>query len=639
MADSLHNFFFVSYDPGGFVTIDKPELGFWLQTLSVKIFGFTPFSIFLPQALAGVLAVLLLYYLVRRQFGFTAGILAALALAVSPISVVTARNNTIDSTLVLVMLLGAWAVIRAAETGKWRWLLLSAVFVGLGFNVKMMEAYLVVPAFGLLYLLCAPRKLPMRLAQLGVAALVLLVVSFAWVATVDMIPAVDRPYVGSTQNNSEISLALGYNGVERLLGQNAGGFGNERETNSTGNASTGRERALPGYGGDTGTRADGFTGRGGGLFGNGSAGPLRLFSAPLGGQIVWLLPFALLAILALAWQRRPQFRTDPDQHAMILWGMWLITMVAFFSVAGFFHSYYMTTLAPAICALFGIGVVVLWQDYRRGGWRAWLLPVALVLTALEQVHIITEDPSWGMWLVPLIIIPCALAAVLLMVMLFLRQLRKLELPPRTLAPALAIALIALLLTPAYWSAMPGITDAAVSIPSAGPGQAGTFGNFGVASATVYASSNTADTALIRYLEANQGRATYLVATASSNQADGIILATNKPVMAMGGFSGSDPILTTGKLAQLVANGTVRFFLVGNGFGGTRRSVDGQPAFDFGARGVSGRGGFGGFGGTQTQLTTWITRNCKAVPTSTWQGSASATGQSSAMQLYDCANAR
>jgi 4-amino-4-deoxy-L-arabinose transferase-like glycosyltransferase len=366
---------------------------------------------------------------------------------------------------------------------------------------------------------------------------------------------------------------------------------------------------------------------------------LRLFSAPLGGQIVWLLPFALLAILALAWQRRPQFRADPGQHAMILWGMWLITMVAFFSVAGFFHSYYMTTLAPAICALFGIGVVVMWQDYRRGGWRAWLLPVALVLTALEQVHIITEDPSWGMWLVPLIIIPCALAAVVLVVMLSLRLLRKLDLPPRTLAPALAIALIALLLTPAYWSAVPGMTNAAVSIPSAGPGQAGTFGNFGTASANVYDGNNTTDAALIRYLEANQGRATYLVATASSNQADAIILATNKPVMAMGGFSGSDPILTTGKLAQLVTNGTVRFFLVGNGFGGTRRTVDGQPAFDFGARGVSGRGGFAGFGGAQSQLTTWITRNCKAVPSSTWQGSASATGQGSAMQLYDCANAR
>src|SRR5579871_135496 len=175
MADSLHNFFFVSFDPGGFVTIDKPPLGFWLQVASVKVFGFTPFAIFLPQALAGVLSVLLLYHLVRRHFGVIAGLLAALALAITPISVVTNRNNTIDSTLALALLLGAWAVLKAAETGKLRWLLLSAAFVGLGFNIKMAEAYLVIPAFGVLYLLAAPRKIWTRIWHLALALLVLLV--------------------------------------------------------------------------------------------------------------------------------------------------------------------------------------------------------------------------------------------------------------------------------------------------------------------------------------------------------------------------------------------------------------------------------------------------------------------------------
>jgi 4-amino-4-deoxy-L-arabinose transferase-like glycosyltransferase len=156
MLDNWHNFFFVAYDPGGFVTLDKPPLGFWLQVISAKIFGFTAFSVYLPQALAGVLSVALLYHLVRRHFGEVAGLLAALALALSPISVVTNRNNTIDSTLALALLLGAWAVLKAAESGKLRWLLLSAVAVGIGFNIKMMEAYLVVPAYGLLYLLAAP---------------------------------------------------------------------------------------------------------------------------------------------------------------------------------------------------------------------------------------------------------------------------------------------------------------------------------------------------------------------------------------------------------------------------------------------------------------------------------------------------
>src|SRR6266436_1918944 len=238
MLDNWHNFFFVAYDPGGFVTIDKPPLGFWLQVASAKLFGFTPFSVFLPQALAGVLSVLLLYYLVRRHFGVVAGLLAALALAVSPISVVTNRNITIDSTLALVLLVGAWAVMRAAETGRLRWLLLSAAVVGIGFNVKMLEAFLVVPAYGLLYLLAAPISLWKRIGQLALAGIVLLAISLSWALVVDLTPASMRPYVGSSQNNSEISLALGYNGINRLVGQ----FG--RGGNAT--APRGNGGAFPG---------------------------------------------------------------------------------------------------------------------------------------------------------------------------------------------------------------------------------------------------------------------------------------------------------------------------------------------------------------------------------------------------------
>src|SRR6266852_2516004 len=251
MLDNWHNFFFVAFDPGGFVSIDKPPLGFWLQAASAKIFGFTPFSVFLPQALAGVLSVLLLYHLVRRHFGVAAGLLAALALTISPISVVTNRNNTIDSTLVLVMLLGAWAVLRAAETGKLRWLLLCAVFVGLGFNIKMLEAYLVVPAYGLLYLLAAPRSIWARIGHLALAALLMLTISLSWAVAVDLTPATSRPYVGSSQNNSEISLALGYNGVQRLLGQF--GFGGNNAGSSTSGNTT---RQFPTSGSNSGT----FTG-------------------------------------------------------------------------------------------------------------------------------------------------------------------------------------------------------------------------------------------------------------------------------------------------------------------------------------------------------------------------------------------
>ncbi|GHO99086.1 putative mannosyltransferase YycA [Reticulibacter mediterranei] len=613
MGDSLHNFFFVSFDPGGFVTIDKPPLGFWLQVISTKIFGFTPFSVFFPQALAGVLSVLLLYWLVRRRFGTTAGLLAAFALAISPISVLTNRNNTIDSTLILVLLLGAWAVLRAAETGKLRWLLLCAVCIGLGFNIKMLQAYLVVPAYGLLYLLAAPRSIWKRLLHLGLALLLMASISLSWAAAVDLTPSSSRPYVGSSQDNSEISLAFGYNGVQRLLGSFGMGGGNRQtppinsssttQSSSTTAQNTNSSTELPpmGDGGPQGGSNNG------GPFNTGTAGVLRLFNEPLAGQIAWLLPMALLGIVALAWQRRLNFREDREQQSLILWGGWLLTTAVFFSMAGFFHQYYLSTMAPAICALFGIGAVIMWRDYRHAGWRGWLLPVALVLTALEQLHIITSNTAWGTWMIPLIAIPCALAAIVLIVA---RLVPLLKANTRLQVSLVSLSLMALLLTSAVWSATPVLQNSASSLPVAGPSQQ--FGGFG-GGGNDHSSTNTN---LISYLEANKGNAKYLVATASSNEADSIILATNQSVMALGGFSGSDPILTTDQLATLVANGTVRYFLI-NGSGG-------------------------GPGGGQSELTTWITQNCTVVPSSEWQSSTSNSGNSGgvggfggASQLYVC----
>ncbi len=203
------------------------------------------------------------------------------------------------------------------------------------------------------------------------------------------------------------------------------------------------------------------------MFNTGTPGPLRLFDEPLGGQIVWLLPIALLGMLALAWQRRPRFRGDRQQQSLLLWGIWLLTMGIFFSIATFFHQYYLSTLAPAICALFGIGVVVMWHDYQRSGWRGWLLPLALVLTALEQIHIIVSNPAWGTWLIPLIAIPCTLAALIL---LAARLIPRLRLNTRVLVPALGVGLLALMLTPAVWSAIPTIENVATNLPTAGPNQ-------------------------------------------------------------------------------------------------------------------------------------------------------------------------
>ncbi|EFH80775.1 glycosyltransferase family 39 protein [Ktedonobacter racemifer] len=564
MMDNWHNFFFAAYDPGGFTSLDKPPVGFWFQVLSAKIFGLNTVSVLLPQALAGVLSVLLLYYLVRRHFGVVAGLLSALALAISPVSVVTNRNETIDSTLILFLLLGAWAVMRAAETGRLRWLLFSALFVGIGFNIKMLEAYLVVPAFGLLYLLAAPTSLKKRVLHLALALLVLLVVSFSWVLAVDLTPASQRPYVGNmvSQDDSELSLALGYNGLQRL------GLG------------TANQRDCPDC----------------------HADPLRLFlEEPLAGQTGWLLPLELLGLVALAWQGRPRPREDRRMQSLLLWGMWLLPMGIIFSAVDPRHEYYVTVMAPAIAALCGIGLVVMWRDYRGGGWRGWLLPLALLLTAAAQIVILTNYPAWGKFLIPLLLIPCLLAAgVLIGARLAFRWMGKAK-AVRLLWPAVAVGLVALLLAPTIWAAIPILQGTESDLPLAGPG-----------GPTIQ--STSVDPVLIRYLEEHQGHARALVAidTLITNP-NALILATNKPVIPLNYFS-TYPLTIT-ELQSLVANGTVRFFLLWQG-----------PALKGGRSGSSDP--------LSNSVRSWVAQHCATVPPSLWQSSSSSY-EGSAAVLYNC----
>ncbi len=318
---------------------------------------------------------------------------------------------------------------------------------------------------------------------------------------------------------------------------------------------------------------------------------MRLFQTSLGSQIGWLLPLAIAGLLALAWQRRWYPQEDRQQKSLLLWGMWLLTMGIYFSVENIAHQYYLTEMAPGVAALFGIGIVVMWQDYRRPGWRGWLLPIALLATAAVQLPILSSYPAWGQWMIPLIGILCVIAAVVLLLARLLPRMRIDERKTRYLIPALCVGVLALLIAPATWSTISVIQNTESSSPTAGPsgGAYQGFGGAAGATAAAFAGSANEDPMLIKYLETNQGNAKFLVATASSMTADGIILATNRPVMAMGGFSGSDPILTTSKLAQLVSNGTVRFFLTGSGRGGF--NINDLPAqYRNIARDFAGRGG-------------------------------------------------
>ena len=341
MLSSWHNFFYVSFDPNGYVSIDKPPLDFWLQVLGAKMLGFSPLSLMLPQALAGVFSVILLAHLVRRSFGSLAALAAALALTVTPINVITNGNNDVDSMLVLVVLLAAWAVVIAAEKGSLRWLLLGLGLVGLGFNIKMAEAYLVVPAFVLLYLLTARRHWGFRIWHLALALTIMVMISLSWAVAVDLTPPTQRPYVGSSGTNSALNLALGYNGLNRLLGHRPA-----TPPPPAKNASTSTNPVAP-------ERPPGETGY---------PSPTRLFNSQLAGQISWLLPLALVGIVVLLWRRRNLGLQNQHFRGLLLWGVWFLTTAAFFSFAGAFHVYYMVMFAPAICALTGIGIGMLWHE-------------------------------------------------------------------------------------------------------------------------------------------------------------------------------------------------------------------------------------------------------------------------------------
>ena len=534
MALNWHNFFFAAFDPQGFLAIDKPPLGFWVQVLFTHVFGFSAWSLLLPEALAGVGSVAVLYMLVRRVFGPVAGLIAALALALTPISVVTSRNNTIDSLLIFVLLCAAWALSIAAETGRVRWLLLSALLVGLGFNIKMLEAYVVLPAFALVYLLSAPRTLRLRLLHLALAGVVLLVVSGAWITVVDSTPPSQRPSISSTQHDSELELALGYNGLNRVFGVGAGA------AQHPGGASTLNPTSFLVI----------F-----GVLDTGQPGPFRLLNPQLGGQIGWLLLLAICGGLSAITWRRPRLPRQPSEQGLLLWGAWFLTLLLFFSFALFDHAYYLVTFAPAVCALVGIGMVRLYRAYcERSGWRSWLLPSALGLVVLSQVGILSVFPDWSATLAPMIVC-LGLVSVVGLLMVRRSHLPRLNLALRFTALGLLVTLIA----PVTWSALPPVVGNDTIDPLAGPPRPPV--TLTLIAHALLPESVHAQPELEHYLLAHQGQTPYLAATINASTAAPLMLDTGKAVMAFGGFNGFDSILTAQQVAALVSQGTVRFFLL------------------------------------------------------------------------------
>ncbi|HTA35639.1 MAG TPA: glycosyltransferase family 39 protein, partial [Solirubrobacteraceae bacterium] len=346
MSSSWHNFLFASADPSGVMSVDKPPLDLWVQSLSVRVFGYHPLSMLVPQALIGVASVALVYDLVRRRFGRIGGFVGGLAFALTPITVAISRHNNPDVLLILCCVAALWFTVRALEDGRTRWLVLAGVSVGLGFEAKMLVALTVVPGIALAYLYVAPRGRLRAPRQLLAGSGAMLLIGGAWPALVALTPAADRPWVSGTSDNSIFSLIFEYNGVGRVDGQ-AGGPG-----------------ALGG----------------GSVFGGG-AGPLRLLNPALGGQAGWLLGFALLSgigVLVASRLRRADARSG---WLIAVGGAFLTTAVLFSAASGIFHPYYVSLLAPFIAALIGAGVG---QMLAPGRAARVLAPLAIAGGAITE---------------------------------------------------------------------------------------------------------------------------------------------------------------------------------------------------------------------------------------------------------------
>ncbi|MFC8382655.1 glycosyltransferase family 39 protein [Nocardia sp. NPDC057272] len=610
-SQSWEAFFFGSSDAANSITVDKPPASLWVMELSVRLFGLNSWSMLVPQVLLGVASVALLWATVRRSFGPAAGLIAGTVLAVTPVAVLMFRFNNPDALLVLLMIAAAWAMTRAVADGRWRWLLLTGAFIGFGFLAKQLQVLLVVPPLALMYLIAGPPKLGKRVAQLFAAGAAMVAGAGWWIAAVELWPSDSRPWIGGSQNNSIIELTLGYNGLGRLNGNETGSVGPGGELPTGGN----------------------------GMWG--STGITRMFEPAQGGQIAWLIPAALLAlVIGLALRGRAP-RTDARRAALILWGGWLlVTGLVFSFMAGIFHQYYTVALAPAVAALVGIGAVQIWGSRDRL-WVRCAGAVAIALTTATAWMLLSRSASFQPWLRWAILVVGVIATVAFVF------------PParkQSVIVALAAAFIGLA-GPIAYSVDTLASTHSGAIPSAGPSSGGMHGMGGPGmrpggdggrpgadgSARDGAAPGGAATGaptgtppdggaqgqdgaatpngaaqgtnggdqrmggaggllggsrpsdqIVTLLESNGTDYTWVAAAVGSNSAAGYQLATELPVMPVGGFNGSDPSPTLEQFQQYVADGKIHYFV------------------------GSGRGGPGGnSASTSSAITAWVTANYTA----------------------------
>ncbi|SFJ62049.1 ArnT family glycosyltransferase [Amycolatopsis regifaucium] len=522
--------FFGSSDAANAITVDKTPAALWVMSLSARLFGVSAWSILVPQALMGVGSVALLYATVRRTSGPAAGLLAGAVLALTPAAALMFRFNNPDALLVLLLIAGAYCVVRALENASPRWLVLAGVTVGFGFLAKMLQAFLVLPAFGLAYLIAAPTSARRRLLHLSGALTATIVASGWYLAVVALWPADDRPYIGGSQRNSLWELAFGYNGFGRITGDEVGSVG------------------------------------GGGNGGWGGTGWDRLFGTEMAGGIAWLLPAAVVALAAGLWFTRHAPRTDRGRAALILWGGWFVTTAVVFSyMSGIIHAYYTIALAPAIAALVGIAGAQLWRA-RGNPAAAGTLSAGIGLTALTAYLLLSRHSTW----LPGLAIAILVAGLLFAILVFVAS----RLPDAVRRLVAVGALVTVLAGTGAYTVATAATPHSGALPSAGPdtghgmgpggdgiviggagGPVGRGGAGGGLLGTSLPGENLA--ALLRKDSANH---TWTAATVGSNNAAGYQLGSGAPVLAVGGFNGTDPAPTLEQFQEYVRSGRIHYFL-------------------------------------------------------------------------------
>lgn len=582
-------FLFGSLDAGNAITVDKPPASLWIPALAGRIFGFSPLSMLVPEALMGVAAVGFLYLTVKRVSGPGAGLLAGGALALTPVAALMFRFNNPDAMLTLCLVLAAYFTTRAIERAGWKWLAAAGAVVGLAFLSKMLQGFLIVPGLGLAYLWAAPTPLRRRLLHLLGALAGIAVVAGSYVALFQLTPASARPYMAGSQTNSFLELTFGYNGLSRITGSGEGTPG-------------GGGAGAPAGGNLGGLGAFGGGGGGGGNAGfGGAAGITRMFGTSFGAEVSWLLPAALILLAAGLWFTRREARASRTRAALILWGGWLLVTAGVFSfMSGIVHPYYAVALAPAIAALVGIGSVELWRG--RGYWPARIVLAVVILgSSAWSAVLLGRDASWLPWLrIVIVVLGVVAAAAILLRLDSLRFAGQNTAGRFRNAAAAAVVVVSLLaggLGTAAWTLATAATAHSGSIPTSGPsGSAmGGFGNraggFGAAGGAGQAGGpgfeGTSDAGLTALLKSTTTKWSAIVSGAT--QAASLELATNTNVIALGGWNGGDPYPTLAEFQDMVAKGQIGYYIAGGGMGG---------------------GGFGGQGGN-SEVASWVQANFQA----------------------------